>query len=286
MRARCTSGRCPDAVGIIRCACATTARRSCSGRPTQRQVSSRRRAYVGDRSHLGFRMVLHLQLISVCRFCVIHPIISYFGIKCAHLFSIHFDKKNIFRCLFSKFGVSLHYRNVFFLFIREEMLMQSGHNRKALLSHQKHQSSSSAGEKQLSARQGAGGASAIMGQLPNEEQDVLARKYGEVILNTISTVAAALEYPKGVNNSTLMLEGVQLNSIFLSICRRPHQGLGASLLLGARHRVARLCRLQAALRHGRGTDGGRIAQPSQPPAAGHLQSDATPLPRVRTGRVQ
>lgn len=30
-----------------------------------------------------------------------------------------------------------------------------------------------------------------------DEQDIRARKYGEVVYNTLSTVASVLEYPKG-----------------------------------------------------------------------------------------
>lgn len=69
--------------------------------------------------------------------------------------------------------------------------MQSSNNPKTHLHHQTHNTSLPAGEKQSST------ASTSSGHVSNEEQDVLARKYGEVILNTFSTVAAALEYPKG-----------------------------------------------------------------------------------------
>lgn len=84
--------------------------------------------------------------------------------------------------------------------------MQSSHNQKPHhLHHQTHNNSSfNSGEKQLQSRNSnvdeTSTTSSSAGQLPNEEQDVLARKYGEVILNTFSTVAAALEYPKGMFN--------------------------------------------------------------------------------------
>lgn len=32
----------------------------------------------------------------------------------------------------------------------------------------------------------------------SDDQDVMVRKYGEVFLNTLSSVAAVLEYPKGI----------------------------------------------------------------------------------------
>lgn len=35
-------------------------------------------------------------------------------------------------------------------------------------------------------------------QTTTDEQDVMVRKYGEVFLNTLSSVASVLEYPKGI----------------------------------------------------------------------------------------
>lgn len=39
--------------------------------------------------------------------------------------------------------------------------------------------------------------------LATEEQDVHFRKYGEVVFNTLSSVASVLEYPKGNVNDTV-----------------------------------------------------------------------------------
>lgn len=117
--------------------------------------------------------------------------------------------------------------------------MQFSHNAKSHSHHQTHNASSSfhLGEKQLQPRTSSAGGV----QLPSEEQDVLARKYGEVILNTFSTVAAALEYPKGMLYLHLLLVKMLncLHFFFFSMSR-PHQGLGSPLVLGARCRITRL----------------------------------------------
>lgn len=40
-------------------------------------------------------------------------------------------------------------------------------------------------------------AGAYNGVDPTDDQDIRVRKYGEVVYNTISSVASVLEYPKG-----------------------------------------------------------------------------------------
>lgn len=38
-----------------------------------------------------------------------------------------------------------------------------------------------------------------------DDQDIRVRKYGEVVYNTLSTVASVLEYPKGANQMDFLL---------------------------------------------------------------------------------
>lgn len=94
----------------------------------------------------------------------------------------------------------------------------------------------------------------------NDEGDILVRKYGETIYNTISSVAAvAIDYPKGKTTTTTATQSVSacvcvcMALILSSSSCRDDQGQRTSLVLGTRCRIATLLHLQVCVRTCQGT---------------------------------
>lgn len=66
----------------------------------------------------------------------------------------------------------------------------------------------------------------------NDDQDIRVRKYGEVVYNTLSSVASVLEYPKGNFSYSTVLFIKKLIEQF--IFYRSDKGFSAAVILGAR----------------------------------------------------
>lgn len=63
-----------------------------------------------------------------------------------------------------------------------------------------------------------------------DDQDIRVRKYGEVVYNTLTSVASVLEYPKGNFNTFTSVCSLVLMNLFCRFDKR----FGATLVLGVR----------------------------------------------------